>query len=127
VRRSWGHSLSSLAKNFQGQEDADTLTALLLRLARYLGGDPAGPINVTSTGVANTQGLPDLPAAESAQLQVQGNAITYRVDGLDPAAQGGIQVTVGSYITLTGSPTTRAFRFVSQVAANASVVGFYFD
>jgi hypothetical protein len=110
-----------------GQEDAGTAAGLLLRLVRYLGGDPAGPVNVTSTGVANTIGLPDLPAAESAVLQVVGNAISYRVDGLDPAAGGGVTVQAGSTITLTGKPTMRAFRFVSAVAGNASLVGTYFD
>ncbi|HEY6278447.1 MAG TPA: hypothetical protein VIX86_19200 [Streptosporangiaceae bacterium] len=123
----WGHALNNLAKNFFGQEDAGIGGALLLRAARYMGGDPAGPVAVTSTGVANTQGLPDLPAAQSAQLQVQTSAIIYRVDGLDPAAYGGAMVTAGSYITLTGQPTMRAFRFVSAVAANASVAGTYFD
>lgn len=124
----WGsHALHNLAKAFAGQEDAGTLGALFLRLARYLGGDPAGPISVTSTGVANTQGLPDLPVAESAVVQVQTNGITYRVDGLDPAASGGINVQVGSTLILTGKPTMRAFKFVSQVAGNATVAGTYFD
>jgi hypothetical protein len=124
----WGSAaLPNLAKNMVGQEDAGVAGGLLLRLARYLGGDPAGPINVTSTGVANTQGLPDQALAQSAVVQVQGNSIVYRVDGVDPATGGGPVIVAGSIITLTGTPTMRAFRFVSAVAGNASIVGTYFD
>ena len=120
-------ALDNLAANMVGQSSAGILGGLLLRAARYLGGDPAAPVAVTSTGVANTQGLPDNTTAESAVVQVGGNAITYRLDGQDPGVVGGVTVASGSTITLTGKPTMRAFRFVSAAAGNATLTGHYFD
>lgn len=116
-----------LAQNMGGQENAGPLGSLLLRLARFLGGDPMVPINVTSTGAANTQVLPDAPGAQSAVVQVSGAGISYRVDGGDPASGGGVSVAAGSYITLTGIPTIKGFRFVSAIAANATLLGAFFD
>ena len=120
-------ALRNLAANMVGQEHAGALVGLLLRLARFTGGDPAAPISVTSTGVANTQGLPDNTVAESAVVQVAGNPVTYRIDGQDPAIIGGVVVEAAALITLTGKPTMRAFRFVSTSAAGSTLTGDYFD
>ena len=120
-------ALQVLAKAFISQEGVDVLGDIILRLARFLGGDPAGPISVTSTGVANTQILPDLPGVQSAVVQVSGNGINYRTDGGDPGVGGGVFVPVNSYITLTGVPTIKGFRFVSAVAGNATLNGTYYD
>jgi hypothetical protein len=119
--------LHNLAENMVGQESAGLLGGLILRLARYLGGDPAAPVSVASAGTPNTAALPDNTTAESALLQVQGAAILYRTDGQDPAVAGGVSVVVGSMLTLTGKPTLRAFRFVSASAATATLAGSYFD
>lgn len=116
-----------LAQSFMGQENAGALAGLLLRLARFLGGDPTTPINVTSTGVSNTQGLPDSPGAQSAVVQAGGAGISYRTDGGDPANGGGITVVAGSLITLTGTPTIKGFRFVSASAAVSTIVGTFYD
>jgi len=124
----WGSgALQTLADNMVAQESAGALGGLLLRAARFLGGDPAAPVAVTSTGVANTQGLPNHDAAQSAILTVGGVGISYRVDGGDPAVGGGQVVAAGSVITLTGIPTIRGFKFVSSVAGSSTVTGCYFD
>ena len=120
-------ALEILAQSFSGQENAGPLAGLLLRLARFLGGDPTTPINVTSTGTANTQGLPDSPGAQSAVVQVGGAGISYRLDGGDPANGGGVIVLAGSNLELTGIPTIKGFRFVSASAAPSTVIGTFFD
>ena len=119
--------LIRLAASFVGQEDVGVLGSLLLRLARYLGGDPSLYVLVTSTGTANSVGLPDNTPAQSATLHVTGNPICYRTDGSPAIAGTDAQLPTGTIITLTGTPTLKGFQFCSAVAGNASLVGEYFD
>lgn len=125
--REWGsHGLRRLATAMAGQEHVGILGSLLLRLARFLGGDPALYFTVTSTGAGNTVGLPDNTPAISAVLHVQGSAINYRMDGA-PVTTSDALVSVGSIITLTGTPTFKGFVFASNTATPASLVGTFFD
>lgn len=119
--------LIKLAASMAGQEDVGIVGGLLLRLARFLGGDPSLFVQVTSTGTGNSVGLPDHVPAMSAVLHVQGNPIAYRVDGSPANAATDAVLAVGTIITLTGRETTRAFQFCSTVAANATVTGEYYD
>lgn len=124
----WGSTgLMRLATSFTGQEHTGVLGGLLLRLARFLGGDPALYVLVTSTGTGNPQGLPDSTTMQTAVLHVQGNPIAYRVDGGTPNPATDAIVQVGSVLTLTGFPTMKGFQFCSTVAAPATLVGAYYD
>jgi hypothetical protein len=121
-----GTALKALAEAMWGQENVDIGGSLLLRLARFLGGDAAQWILVTSASTAAPVGLPDNTNAMSATLHVTGNPIQYRVDGSAPVATDPV-LPVGTIITLTGRPTIQSFRFVSTVATAASLVGAYYD
>lgn len=115
-----------LAEAVWGQEHVGIVGGLLHRLYRYLGGDPSAAVNVTSTGTASVQGLPDNTPASSATLTVQGNGIAYTLDGTTPSAATSAQLAVGTVFELTGQPSIKGFQFVSLVAGNAQVVGHYF-
>lgn len=119
--------LIKLAESFASQEDVGLLGSLMLRLARFLQGDPSLFVQVTSTGTGNPQGLPDNTPAMSAVLHVQGNPVAYRVDGGVPVAATDAQLAVGAIVTLTGRETIRAFQFCSTVAGNAVLTGEYYD
>jgi hypothetical protein len=124
----WGsRGLQALAENFVGQEHVGILGSLLMRLARFLGGDPSAPISVTSTGTGNPQLLPDNTPALSAVLHVTGNNIIYRMDGQPPAIANDPVIQVGSIITITGRPSLRGFQFASAVAGSATLTGSFYD
>jgi hypothetical protein len=124
----WGASaLHQLANAFVGQEHVGALGGLLVRLSRYLGGDAAAWLTLTSSGTGNVVALPDNTNAQSVTLTVTGNPVTYRIDGSAPVAATDPQLPVGAIITITGRPTIQAFRFVSTVATPASLVGAYYD
>lgn len=119
--------LRRLATAFVGQEHVGVLGSLLLRLGRFLGGDPAQAVTVTSTGTGSPQGLPDNVVAASAVLHVIGNNIIYRMDGAPPTVANDPQIQAGSVFTLTGQPSLKGFLFASAVAGNATVTGSYYD
>jgi hypothetical protein len=119
--------LIKLAAAFAGQEDVGIAGGMLLRLARFLQGDPSLFVQVTSTGTGNSVGLPDHIPAMTFVGTVQGNPVAYRTDG-SPANAATDQVAQpGAVITLTGRETMRAFQFCSTAAANAVITGQYFD
>lgn len=119
------HGLRRLATAFVAQEHVGILGGLLLRLARYLQGDPSAPFNVQSAGGGNSQ-LPDNVLAFSAVFVVTGGPILVRLDGGLILAND-MLIQAGSVVTLTGQPTIKGFRFTSPTAATVSVVGQYFD
>lgn len=124
----WGNTaLQALAVNFVAQEHVGIFGELIIRAARYFGGDPAFPVNVSSPNAATPAFLPDATTAQTAVLHVQGRGIVYTVDGTLPVFATSPQVQVGSVITLEGLPTIRAFQFVSQTGAAAQLTGFYYD
>lgn len=117
--------LRRLATAFVTQEHEGVLGGLLLRLARFLQGDPVIAVSVTCSTGAQAQ-LPDDVRAQCVVLTVSGNPVRYRTDGgivlnTDP------QLPVGAFITLTGRPTIEAFRFVNFAGVNATLTGSYFD
>lgn len=123
---SWGRSrLYSLALAMQGQEHVGALGGLLLRAARFLGGDPASPVTVAAASGVST-GLPDFPQAESAVLQVTGFPCNYRLDGAAPTAADSV-LQVGTFITLTGRPSIQSFRFAGTAAGTSTLTGSYFN
>lgn len=117
--------LIALAESFAGQEDAGALAGLLLRLARYLQGDPSAPLNVTVPFGATTQ-LPDNTPAQSAVFTVTVSPIFYRMDGGNPGAVDS-PVPVGAVVTLTGQPSLKGFRATSGAIASAVLTGSFYD
>jgi hypothetical protein len=115
-----------MAAAFSGQEEVGLWGGLLLRLYRFLGGDPSVAVAVTSAGSADPHGLPDNVPAHSAVLHVQGNAVAYTMDGTVPLAASSPQISEGSIITLTGQPSIKGFQFCSAVAGAATITGYYY-
>jgi len=109
----------------QGQEHVGALGGLLLRLARFLGGDPAQWIVVTAT-FGNPIGLPDNTNGMSCVLTVTGQPCTWRMDGTAPVA-GDPVLPVGTIITITGRPSIQSFRFATTSIAPSILVGSYYD
>jgi hypothetical protein len=123
----WGsHGLKRLAVNFVGQEHVGIFGSLLIRLARFLGGDPSLQVAVTSTGIGNTQTLPDNTPALSAVLTVAGSAINYRMDGAPPTVNDPL-IPLGSIITITGVPSLKGFTFASNTSTAAQLLGAMYD
>lgn len=118
-------ALRGLAESFVGQESTGVFGNLLLRLARYLQGDPALALNVAVSNAAAV-GLPDLPAAFSAVLTVTGAPLQYRIDGSAPVASDPV-LQPGSVLTLLGRPTIIAFRAIATTATSATLAGNYYD
>lgn len=119
-------AIAQLAEAFVGQESAGLLASMLLRLARYLGGDPSLPVLVTSANFTTPALLPDSTNVRQAVLVVTGNSIQYRIDGNNPLASDPL-APPGTVLTLTGKPTIQAFRFQSNSIGAASLVGSYYD
>ena len=119
-------ALEQLAQSMVGQESAGLLAGILLRLARYLGGDPAQWLIVTSANFTTVAQLPDNTNAQSFIGQVTGNSIQYRIDGSTPIASDPL-LPPGTVVTLTGRPSIQSFRFLSNSIGAASLVGAYYD
>lgn len=117
--------LQRLATSFVAQEHVGIFGGLLLRLARFLQGDPTLYLSVVSAGGAQV-GLPDNTPAATAVLVVTGTPILFRLDGGQLLAADA-QLPVGAVITLTGTPTIKGFRFASVTSGTATLVGSYFD
>lgn len=120
------HGLRRLATSMTGQEHVGILGGLLIRLARFLQGDPALQFIATSANFATPATLPDNTVASTAVLHVQGNPCNYRVDGQQPNGNDPL-LPVGSVITLTGTPTIKGFVFVSSSVGASNLTGAYFD
>lgn len=124
--RHWSQSgLKRLATAFVAQEHVGILGGLLLRLARFLGGDPTQQISVVVAFNTST-GLPDNTPAHSAVFQVTAAPIAWRVDG-GVATVADIQAPVGTIIVLTGQPTIKGFRAVGTQLQAATLFGSYYD
>lgn len=117
--------LRKLATSMWPQESVGIGGGLLIRLARFLGGDPVIPVSVTAPALTNAQ-LPDDVRAESATLQVTGNPCNYRMDGGTVLATDAV-LQVGTFITLTGHPSIQSFRFAGTAAGASTLTGSYFD
>lgn len=122
--RGISRGLHNLAASFAGQESVGILGNMLLRLARFLGGDPGLALNVVVTNAAAVA-LPDYVPALSAVLTVTGAAIQYRIDGSAPQATDPV-AQPGTILTLTGRPTFIAFRAIATSATNAVLAGNYY-
>lgn len=119
--------LRQLAESFTNQEGVGVAGNILLRLARYLQGDPAQWVTVTSANNTTPVGLPDNQVAMSAVLHVTGSPITYREDGTPPINGTDPVLPVGTIITIMGQPSMRSFRFVSNQISAAVLIGCYYD
>jgi len=117
--------LHVLAESFVGQESAGLLAGLLLRLARFLQGDPALSYNVTVTSATAVQ-LPDLPAVLTSVFTVTGAPVQYRLDGSAPVVSDPV-LQPGSVVTLLGKPSVQAFRAIATSATNAVLAGNHYD
>ena len=120
-------ALRGLAESFEAQEHTEIIGNLLLRMARYFGGDPAQWITVTSNSNTDPHGLPDNTVAESAVLHVTGNPVTYREDGGPPVNGADPVLPVGTIVMIYGRPSIQSFRFVSNQVGAAVLVGAYYD
>jgi hypothetical protein len=118
-------ALGVLSQAMVGQEAAGVLASLLVRLTRWLGGDPAGYISVTGITTGAAVGLPDLPGVQSAVLYVGGGGVNLRMDGGIPVSGVDLAVVAGSLIVLTGVPTIKGLLAVAA-SGTASLTGCYF-
>jgi len=117
--------LHVLAESFVSQESAGLFAGLLLRLARFLQGDPALPYNTLVTNAAAVA-LPDLPAVLTSVFTVTGAPIQYRLDGSAPQATDPV-LQPGSIVTLLGKPSVQGFRAIATSATNATLAGNHYD
>lgn len=117
--------LRRLAESFRGQESLGIAGNLLVRLARFLLGDPSAPLSVTSANSTTPQLLPDNTPALSAVFTVSGASIIYTMDGTVPVGSSP-QIQIGSIVTLTGQPSLKAFQFAAIGLQAASVRGFFY-
>lgn len=116
--------LHNLAASFAGQESVGVLAGVLLRLARFLGGDPGLVLAVPVTN-AGAVALPDYVPALSAVFTVTGAAVQYRMDGTAPQASDPV-LQPGAIVTLTGRPSFLAFRAIATTATPATLAGAYY-
>lgn len=63
--------------------------------------------------------------AQDAQIQVQGNAIFYTLNGSTPSAAAGKIGYVGSLICLSGYAQIKAFKFTQESAAGEIDVDYF--
>jgi hypothetical protein len=117
--------LERLAQAFVAQEHVGILGGLMLRLARYLQGDPSATIGVAA-GFGVTAQLPDNAPALTAVVVVTAQPIFFRTDGIPPTSLDPI-LQPGTVITLTGQPSIKGFRFTTATATPASVNGSFYD
>jgi hypothetical protein len=117
--------LRRLAVNMVPQEHVGVLGSLLLRLARYLGGDPTVQIALSVPFNTPTP-LPDNVPAQSATFQVTVSPITYRMDGGNPTIADAL-LPIGAYVTLTGQPSIKGFRAISISLTSAVLAGSFYD
>lgn len=117
--------LRRLATAFVGQEHVGILGGLLLRLARYLQGDPSLPFAVTASN-GQIQQLPDNVPALSAVFVVTGQPINFRMDGQSPTGNDGL-LFQGTVVTLTGQASIKGFRFTTNTVFPATLNGSFYD
>ena len=120
------YALDVLSQEMGGQEHVGAVGGLVVRLARFLGGDPITSFLVTSANPGAPAFLPDSPGALSATFVVQGNPISYTLDTSAPVNGTSPSLPVGTVITLTGLPSIKAFQFASTQFGNASVNGVFY-
>lgn len=115
-----------LAESMWGQEQVGIGGSLLMRLFRFLSGDPSAPIVVTSPNNTTPVSLPDNTPAFSAVFTVSGNPIRYTMDGTNPNNANAAIIPIGSIVTLTGQPSIKGFQFVSTALGGSSISGYYY-